>query len=224
MAEATDAAAASIGLELGGSRVVIQGFGAVGAAAARRFIELGAIVVAVSTASGAVHDPDGLDVARLEALRAQLDDDCVLEYGDALPADEALGPDTDILVPAAREDVIDGGIALTTTAKLIVEGANMPTTTHAREVLHKRGVAVVPDFIANAGGIVAAAHSMGARYSAFTVDPDDIFAMISTKLRANAVAVLEASRRGAVTTHDAAYRLAQDRVRTAMELRGQIPG
>ncbi|MDB5910807.1 MAG: glutamate dehydrogenase, partial [Massilia sp.] len=223
VAEVADAAAAAIGLGLAGARVAIQGFGAVGQAAAERFKQLGAVVVAVSTASGAVHDPDGLDVERLVALRKQFRDDCVLEYGNALPADAALHVDADILVPAAREDVIDNDIALSTKAKLIVEGANLPTTPQARETLHQRGIALVPDFIANAGGIVAAAHSMGARYSAFTIDPDDIFSMISTKLRANATAVLEASHRGAVTTHEAAYKLAQDRVRAAMALRGQIP-
>jgi glutamate dehydrogenase (NAD(P)+) len=223
VAEAADAAATAIGLELAGARVAIQGFGAVGQAAAERFIQLGAVIVAVSTAAGAVLDPDGLDVERLVALRGQFRDDCVLEYGNALPADAALTVDTDILVPAAREDVIDDEIALSTKAKLIVEGANLPTTPRARETLHNRGIALIPDFIANAGGIVAAAHSMGARYSAFTVDPDAIFSMISTKLRANAVAVLEASRRGAVTTHEAAHKLAQDRVRAAMALRGRIP-
>ncbi len=223
VAEATDAAVAAIGLDLAESRVVIQGFGAVGQAAAIRLKELGANVVAISTAAGAVHDPDGLDIERLVALRREFHDDCVREYGDVRPADYALTVDTDILVPAAREDVIDDDVALSTTAKLIVEGANLPTTPHAREVLHKRGVAVVPDFIANAGGIVAAAHSMGARYSAFTVDPADIFSMISTKLRANTVAVLEASRRAEVIPHEAARELAQGRVRRAMELRGQIP-
>jgi glutamate dehydrogenase (NAD(P)+) len=224
VAEAADAAAGAIGLELAGARVAIQGFGAVGQAAAERFTRLGAVIVAVSTAAGAVHDPDGLDVERLVSLRGQFRDGCVLEYGNALPADAALTVDTDILVPAAREDVIDDNIALSTKAKLIVEGANLPTTPQARQTLHDRGIALIPDFIANAGGIVAAAHSMGARYSAFTVDPADIFSMISTKLRANAIAVLEASRREAVTTHEAAYKLAQDRVRAAMALRGQLPG
>jgi glutamate dehydrogenase (NAD(P)+) len=224
VAEAADAAAGAIGLELAGARVAIQGFGAVGQAAAERFTRLGAVIVAVSTAAGAVHDPDGLDVERLVSLRGQFRDGCVIEYGNALPADAALTVDTDILVPAAREDVIDDNIALSTKAKLIVEGANLPTTPQARQTLHDRGIALIPDFIANAGGIVAAAHSMGARYSAFTVDPADIFSMISTKLRANAIAVLEASRREAVTTHEAAYKLAQDRVRAAMALRGQLPG
>jgi glutamate dehydrogenase (NAD(P)+) len=162
VAEAADAAADTSGWRLAGSRVVIQGFGAVGEAAARRFVELGATVVAVSTAVGAVHDPRGLDVARLSDLRTDLGDDCVLEYGGSRPAEIALGVPTDVLVPAAREDVVDEGIALTTTARLVVEGANLPTTSGAREILHKRGIPVVPDFIANAGGIVAAAHSTDA--------------------------------------------------------------
>jgi glutamate dehydrogenase (NAD(P)+) len=224
VAEAADAAAATIGLDVAGARVVVQGFGAVGQAAAQRFVRLGAIVVAVSTAAGAVHDPDGLDIERLVVHRKRFRDNCVLEYGNALSADAALAVDTDILVPAAREDVIDDGVALSTKARLVVEGANLPTTRSGREILHKRGIAVVPDFIANAGGIVAAAHSMDARYSAFTVDPDDIFRMVSTKLRANATGVLEAARRDGLTTHEAAYKLAQDRVRNAMRLRGRIPG
>jgi glutamate dehydrogenase (NAD(P)+) len=223
VAEAADAAATGSGWRLAGSRVAIQGFGAVGEAAARRFVELGATVVAVSTAAGAVHDPEGLDVTRLSGLRADVGDDCVREYGNVQPADVALSVPADVLVPAAREDVIDDGIALATTARLVVEGANLPTTSRAREILAKRGIPVVPDFIANAGGIVAAAHSMDMRYSPFTVNPDDIFTMISTKLRANAAAVLAEARRTEQTPHTAAQRLAQQRVLAAMRLRGQLP-
>jgi glutamate dehydrogenase (NAD(P)+) len=223
VAEAADAAADTSGWRLAGSRVVIQGFGAVGEAAARRFVELGATVVAVSTAVGAVHDPRGLDVARLSGLRTDLGDDCVLEYGGSRPAEIALSVPTDVLVPAAREDVVDEGIALTTTARLVVEGANLPTTSGAREILHKRGIPVVPDFIANAGGIVAAAHSMDLRYSPFTVDPDDIFPMISSKLRSNAAAVLAEAERTGDTPHATANRLAQQRVLAAMRLRRKLP-
>jgi glutamate dehydrogenase (NAD(P)+) len=223
VAEAADAAATESGWRLAGSRVAIQGFGAVGEAAARRFVELGATVVAVSTAAGAVHDPEGLDVTRLSGLRADVGDDCVREYGNVQPADVALSVPADVLVPAAREDVIDDGIALATTARLVVEGANLPTTSRAREILAKRGIPVVPDFIANAGGIVAAAHSMDMRYSPFIVKPDDIFTMISTKLRANAAAVLAEARRTEQTPHTAAQRLAQQRVLAAMRLRGQLP-
>lgn len=221
VAEAADAVATEIGLNIGASRVAIQGFGAVGMAAARRFTALGATVVAVSTANGTVYDPDGLDVERLTELHGTARDDCVREYGGVLPRDAALAVDCEILVPAAREDVIDESVAMTTTAKLVVEGANLPTTPSARSVLHKRGIAVVPDFIANAGGIVAAAHAMDARYSAFAVVPDDVFAMISTKLRANAVAVLDESRRADVIPYEAATNLAQERVRIAMRLSGR---
>ena len=223
VAEAADAAAAESGWQLAGSCVTVQGFGAVGEAAARRFAELGATVVAVSTAAGAVHDPDGLDVARLSRLRADVGDDCVREYGGVQPADTALTAPTDVLVPAAREDVVDDAVALATTARLVVEGANLPTTSSAREILAKRGIPVVPDFIANAGGIVAAAHSMDMRRSPFPVDPDDVFPMVSAKLRANAAAVLAEAERTGETPHTAARRLAQERVLAAMRLRGQLP-
>jgi len=224
VAEAADAAARAIALPIAGARVAIQGFGAVGQAAAERLVELGAVITAISTAQGAVIDPDGLDVARLVALRAELGDDCVHEYGDSVDASLALTTDAQILIPAAREDVIDKDLAKSTSASLIVEGANLPTTPAAREVLHERGVTVVPDFIANAGGIIAAAHSMEMRYSPFTVNPDSVFAMISLKMRENAETVVTEGRRRDLATHLAARELAQDRVREAMRLRGQLVG
>ncbi|MFF1830634.1 Glu/Leu/Phe/Val dehydrogenase [Paenarthrobacter sp. NPDC058040] len=223
VAEAAEAAAQNRNFSLAGARVAIQGFGAVGQAAAVRFVELGASVVAVSTAEGAVHDANGLDIAKLVGLRAESGDACVHRYGPVRPSDTALNVDADILVPAAREDTVNDVVAASTNVLLIIEGANLPTSPSSRRILHERGIAVVPDFIANAGGIVAAAHSMAARYSPFAVDPEDIFTMISTKLRANTTAVLEESTRSGLTSHEAAYRLAQGRVREAMEVRRQIP-
>lgn len=223
VAEAADAGAHSIGLAITGATVAIQGFGAVGQAAAQRLVELGAVIIAVSTARGAVVDPSGLDVKRLAALRAVVGDDCVHEYGGAVAAEGPVDTAAEILLPAAREDVIDKDLAKRTKAKLIVEGANLQTTPAAREVLHQRGVVVVPDFIANAGGIVAAAHSMDARRSPFTVDPEDVFPMISAKMRANAENVVTESRRRRLTPHVTAQQIAEDRVREAMRLRGQIP-
>lgn len=223
VAEAVDAAAQSRNITLRGSRVAIQGFGAVGQAAATRLVELGAVVVAVSTAVGAVHDPNGLDVERLVRLRTEAGDACVNHYGTVLPSEFALTVDADILVPAAREDTVTDIIAASTNVKLVVEGANLPTSISSRGILHERGIAVVPDFIANAGGIVAAAHSMAARYSPFVVEPADIFSMISTKLRANTLAVLDESSKAGLTPHEAAYALAQKRVLEAMRLRRQTP-
>ena len=129
----------------------------------------------------------------------------------------------DVLVPAAREDTIDATVASTTTARLVIEGANLPTTPAAQKILRERGVVVVPDFIANAGGIVAAAHSTDARHSPFTVEPGHVFTMISEKLRANTAQVITDSRTRGVTPRQAAMDLAQGRVLAAMRARGFRP-
>ncbi|MCS7478163.1 Glu/Leu/Phe/Val dehydrogenase [Umezawaea endophytica] len=207
---------------LRGKRVAIQGFGAVGAAAAKRFAELGALVVAVSSVHGALHDPDGLDVPRLLALREELGDAAVGEYGRVLPLGKELLAPCDVLVPAATQDVIDKDWAGRITAGMVVEGANLPTTAAAQEVLAARGITVVPDFIANAGGIIAAAFGMDARYSPFPVAPSTVMTAVSSKLRANAALVVRESARLGVTTHHAARALAQDRVLAAMRLKGQV--
>lgn len=223
VAEVTDVAAAVIGLPLAGARVTIQGFGAVGRAAALRLAELGAVVTAVSTASGARHDPEGFDVAQLVKLAAAYGDDCVhhVDSGRFLPAGEELLLPADVLIPAAREDVIDAGVAARLPARLVVEGANLPTSPAAVTVLAERGVTVVPDIVANGGGIVAAAIAMDARHSAFRPDPQLVRDTVATRLRANAEAVLTAAAELAQTPHDAARFLAQERVREAMRLRGQ---
>jgi glutamate dehydrogenase (NAD(P)+) len=221
VAEAADATASAIGIELTEATVAVQGFGAVGVAAARRIVELGGTVTAVSTSAGAVMDADGLDVDRLGALQAEVGDACVEEYGGSVDADDLLAWTSTILIPAAREDTIDEVAARGLTARLVVEGANLPTTRSGLLELRRRGITVVPDFIANAGGIIAAAHSTDARGSAFPVSSDRVFSMISDKLRANAVTVLEKARQDDVLPHDAARDLAQDRVRAAMVARGR---
>ncbi|MEV6123289.1 Glu/Leu/Phe/Val dehydrogenase dimerization domain-containing protein [Streptomyces sp. NPDC052077] len=225
VAESVDAAAALAGLETTGLTVSIQGFGAVGAATARRLAELGATVVAVSTARGGLHRPDGLDVARLLHLREVHGDALVDHYGgDAKPlaAGEELTVRADVLVPAALQDVIDDRLAAELPAKILVEGANLPSSASAQQILHERGVVVVPDFIANAGGVVAAAVAMDARSSAIRPDPSAVFTSISAKLRACAQETILASRTDGVTTHRAARAAAQNRVAAAMRLRGML--
>jgi glutamate dehydrogenase (NAD(P)+) len=224
VAEATVAASQAVGLALAGARVTIQGFGAVGQAAATRLVELGAVVTAVSTARGGVIAAEGLDVDELVRLGRDAGDACVLEYGGAVSPGLVLEAEADILVPAAREDLIDESVAKATGVTLVVEAANLASTLGARRVLHERGVTVVPDFIANAGGIVAAAHSMAARYSPFPVELDEVFTMVGRKIRGNVAVVLSESRRRGALSHATAQELAQERVTAAMRLRGQIPG
>jgi glutamate dehydrogenase (NAD(P)+) len=224
VAEAADAAAQLLDLDLRGARVAIQGFGAVGRAAAERLHELGAVVVAVSTAAGWAYDPDGLDLAELVAAANDLGDHCVTVHPSYSPAaQDLLTAPVDVLIPAAREDTVGVEVARSTTARLVVEGANLPTTEPAQQILHQRHVVVVPDFIANAGGIVAAAHSTDARYSPFAVEPTKIFPMISEKLRGNTERVLRDSVGRRITPRQAAMDLAQSRVLDAMTARGFGP-
>lgn len=225
VAEAAETACEVHGFELKGSSVAIQGFGAVGHAAAKRFAELGAVVVAVSTAEGAVHDPQGLDVARLLELKNEFGDSLVEKYdgGKRLELGQELFVDADVVVPAARQDVIAEEDVASIKGKVLVEGANLPTSKRAQQILNERGVTVIPDFIANAGAVVGAGVAMDARYSAFRPDAGAILELISTKMRANARMVVEAAKSGGVTTHEAATKLAQQRVRAAMELKGRLP-
>jgi glutamate dehydrogenase (NAD(P)+) len=225
VAETVDAAAQFAGLSTTALSASIQGFGAVGTATACRLDELGATIVAVSTSQGGLYNPDGLDVSELLALRSQHGDALVHHYTDAKPLNtgEELTVAADVLIPAALQDVIEVDVARTVPARIVVEGANLPSSPAAQQVLHDRGVIVVPDFIANAGGVVAAAVAMDLRFSGIRPEPAAVFANISTKLRASTHETLQASRRQGLTTHRVARATAQARVAEAMRLRGRLP-
>lgn len=150
---ATLRAAADAGVEVKGARVAVQGFGNVGSWAAHYLREAGARVVAVSDVNGAIYAADGLDVAALR--REVAEGGTVVEHanGEQISNTDLLALDVDILVPAALGNVIHALNAATVKAKLVVEGANHPTTPEADEILRERGVTVVPDIFANAGGV-----------------------------------------------------------------------
>jgi glutamate dehydrogenase (NAD(P)+) len=141
------------GFKLAGARIVVQGFGNVGSIAARMCHEAGAKVIAVSDIQGGIHDPQGLD---MPALLAHYERARTLEgFGRAQNIDNAslLELDTDILIPAANENQIRGKNAGNIKAKILVEGANGPTTQRADDILRQKDVLVVPDILANAGGV-----------------------------------------------------------------------
>jgi glutamate dehydrogenase (NAD(P)+) len=166
-----------------------------------------------------------LDVDELLRLRKEFGDDAIKEYekGELLPLGTEIGLDVDILVPAARQDVINGSNVGTIKAALVVEGANLPLDTAAQAYLMEKGIPVVPDFVANAGAVVGAGVAMDTRYASMRPDTDAIFKLISDKLRANTALVLQEARIHTEKPHDTALRLAQDRVRAAMELKGRLP-
>lgn len=136
-----------------GVRIAIQGYGNVGAAAAKKIQKIGCKVVAVSDVSGGIYNPNGLD---LDAVNKHVEETKYLKGfkgADSITNEELIGVDCDILIPAALEGQIHKGNAGNIKAKIIAEGANGPTTIEADQILHDRGVYLIPDILANAGGV-----------------------------------------------------------------------
>ncbi len=199
--------------KLAGARVAIQGFGAVGKHAARFLAAEGALLVAAADSCGTIHDPNGLDVAKLIALKEAGGLVCDYAGGRKLGRDDVIGVECDIWIPAARPDVIHEDNVRQLKTRLVVQGANIPFTPAAEEILHAQGVLVVPDFIANAGGVICAATEYrGATQS-------EAFAVIEEKLRANTETVLAQAHQQGVPPRAAAMELAVQRVRQAMSYR-----
>jgi glutamate dehydrogenase (NAD(P)+) len=206
-------AARHIGMKLEGARVAIQGFGAVGRHAARFLATRGAVLVAVSDTQGTIADERGIDVAALIRLKEQGRPVCDYTPARKLERDAVIGIDCDIWIPAARPDVIDEGNVGRLRAKLVLQGANIPFTPGAEAALHARGVLVMPDFIANAGGVICAA----LEYAGAT--QSQAFLAIEEKIRANTAAVLAAMAQQRVAPRAAAAALAIERVQAAMKTR-----
>ncbi len=199
--------------DLAGARVVVQGFGSVGIHASRQLAEQGAVLVAVGDSHGAIADPKGLDVeALIEAKRAGRS---VTEHGagERIAAEDLVAVECEVWIPAARPDVIRADNAARMRTRLVLQGANIPATADAERMLHERGVTCVPDFIANAGGVICAAMEWsGATQTA-------AFDAIAERIRANTAAVLEAAAEKRVPPRQAAVELARERVRRAMATR-----
>jgi glutamate dehydrogenase/leucine dehydrogenase len=210
---AAEATAALAGFELAGARVAVQGFGAVGRHAARFLAAKGARLVAAADSSGAVHDQGGLDVEDLVAHKAAGRGLAAYPAGERLDRDAVVEVDCEILVPAARPDVLHAGNAERVRARLVVEGANIPTTAEADAVLDERGTVVVPDIIANAGGVIAAA----TEYVGGT--EETALAAVERKVGANSRAIVEEARRTGELPRAVANRIARERVLRAMEYR-----
>jgi glutamate dehydrogenase (NAD(P)+) len=213
LAVAAEAAQEFSKVKLEGARVVVQGFGAVGRHAARFLVAKGARLVAASDSKGAVHDPDRLDIGRLEALKAEGKSVASLKGAKRIKADDIIGIACDIWIPAARPDVIRESNVEALQAGLVLQGANIPSTPGAERRMHERGILSIPDFIANAGGVIAAAveYRGGTEKSAFDT--------IAEKIAANTRAVLEMSAVRHVPPREAAVEFARARVERAMGVR-----
>lgn len=200
-------------LDLRGARVAVQGFGAVGRHAARFLGERGAVLVAASDSQATVSDPSGIDIATLSALKGEGRGVSAYARGHHASADAIIDVDCDIWIPAARPDVVRADNVDRLRARLVLEGANVPLSIEAEAALHRRGVLVLPDFVANAGGVICAA----VEYHGGT--ERQAFEHIEEQIRTNTRAVLASAQRDNVMPRTAAERLADHRVRTAMTFR-----
>jgi len=198
---------------LKGARVAVQGFGAVGQHAARFLAAEGAVLVATADSGGTLYATEGLDIEALARLKAAGKSVTAHPKGEKLSRESVIEVECDIWIPAARPDVIHESNVERLRTRLILEGANIPITPEAERRLHEKGVLCVPDFIANAGGVICAATEYrGASES-------EAFAIIKDKLRENTAAVLERAMRDKQPPREAAMALAVERVQRAMQLR-----
>jgi glutamate dehydrogenase/leucine dehydrogenase len=210
--------------DLSGARVSIHGFGNTGQWAAYWSNKMGAKVVAVADTSGTVHDPNGLDVEKLIEVKNKTGKVIMYEGGRKLQPQDALVVDSDILMPSAMENTITEHNAGNIKAKLIVEGANGPTTPEAEAMLSKRGVTIVPDILANAGGVIMSYLEWVENLQWFIWNEDE------TRMRLEGILVNNFKRTmnkftalgSNATMRDAAVITAVERVRDAMQARGWI--
>ena len=197
-------------LDLSGARIVIQGFGAVGIHTARFLALKGAILIAAADSKGTLFNSNGIDVDRLIELKKANKSVIESRDGEKLERDAVIDIDCDIWIPAARPDVIHEDNVHRLKTKLIAQGANIPITAAAEKALHERGVVCVPDFIANAGGVICAA--MEYRHATKAA----AFETIEEKIRSNTQQVLERAKSSRMLPRQAGIELAVRRIKKAM--------
>ena len=217
-------AAAQRGLDIQGARVAIQGFGNVGGVAARLFVEAGAKIVAVQDHAGTVVRDTGLDIGALLAHAGERGTVVGFSGADTLKqAEEFWAVDCDILIPAALEQQITASNAQAIRASIIVEGANGPTTPAADDILHDKGVLIVPDVIANAGGVTVSYFEWVQDFSSFFWTEDEINQRLTRIMREAFAAVWQIAGERKVSLRTAAFIVGCSRVLQAHEMRGLYP-
>jgi glutamate dehydrogenase/leucine dehydrogenase len=212
-----------LGMDLKKSRVSVQGFGNAGSIAARLIREEGATVVAVSDSTGGIHNPDGLDIAKVIGWKAEHGTVQGFPGASDITNADVLEVDCDILIPAALENQITPRNAGNIKARLIAEAANGPTTPEADDILFKKGVFLIPDILCNAGGVTVS-------YFEWVQDLNRDHwseSVVNAKLKEIMVKAFsethEVAEREQVNMRTAAYLVAVKRVSDAMELRGLYP-
>jgi len=216
-------AAQHIGLDIATSKVAVQGFGNVGGVAARLFSQAGARVVAVQDHGGTLYREAGLDVPALLAHVAAYGSVAGFAQAEVIPNDTFWDVECDILIPAALEQQITAANAGRIRARLIIEGANGPTTPAADDILQERNILVLPDVIANAGGVTVSYFEWVQDFSSFFWSEDEINARLVRIMKEAFAGVWQVSQEHKVTLRTATFIVACKRILHARELRGLYP-
>ena len=216
-------AAKRIGMDIGQARVAVQGFGNVGGIAGKLFAQAGARVVAVQDHGGTIYREAGLDVPALLAHVARTGSVGGFEGAEVLAKDAFWDVPCDILIPAALEQQITHVNAGRIQAKMVIEGANGPTTPEADDILHERGVLVVPDVIANAGGVTVSYFEWVQDFSSFFWSEDEINARLVKIMQDAFQVVAQVADEHRVSLRTATFIVACKRILHARDLRGLYP-
>lgn len=212
-AHAAAVACEHIGLDIAGLTVVIEGFGNVGSFAAKYLTEWGAKLIAVSDSKGCIYSSEGIDFKKLNEIKQTTGSVINYNGGKSLLHNSIFEIPADIIIPAAIPDVINKDNVDKIKSKIVVEGANIPTTKEAEDVLNRKGILIVPDFVANAGGVISSYVEYEHGY-----DPEKAFELIEEKIRRNVKIVLDRARETQLKPRDVALEIAKERVRKAMNI------
>ncbi|CAL8475271.1 Glu/Leu/Phe/Val dehydrogenase [Caballeronia novacaledonica] len=216
-------AARRIGMDIEGARIAVQGFGNVGGIAAKLFQEAGARVIAVQDHTGTIHNSKGIDAVALLDHVAKNGGVGGFAGADPVQAEEFWMIESDILIPAALENQITEKNASKIRTKIVVEGANGPTTTAADDILTDKGVLVIPDVIANAGGVTVSYFEWVQDFSSFFWTEDEINQRLERVMREAFAGVWQVASEHKVSVRTAAFIVACTRILQAREMRGLYP-
>jgi glutamate dehydrogenase (NAD(P)+) len=216
-------AARRIGLDLNGARVAVQGFGNVGGSAAELFAQAGGKIVAAQDHTGTIYNANGFDLADLMPHVANTGGVAGFKGADVMKSEEFWDVDCEILIPAALEGQINEDRARRIKAKLILEGANGPTTSKADDMLFERNILVVPDVICNAGGVTVSYFEWVQDFSSFFWSEDEINVRLD-KIMVDALKkIWDTADRHKITLRTATFAVACERILIAREERGLYP-
>lgn len=220
---AIEESARSLGMSLSSSRVAVQGFGNAGSVSARLMAEHGSPVVAVSDSRGGIHNPNGLDVAGVIAWKEATGSVVNFREAENITNEQLITIDCDILIPAALEGQINSGNAGDIKARLIAEAANGPTTPEADQILWDRGITVLPDIFANAGGVTVSYFEWVQALQAFPWSERQVNDRLREIMQRSYLAIQETSEQYGVQLRTAALARAISRVAGFSRMRGIYP-